>query len=343
MKKIVLVGKSGSGKDYAADLLKEKGFKIDVSNTTRPKREGEIEGETYNYLTEEEFNKYEYYERVEFNGWKYGTTSENWNNCNVFIMTPGGVKHISEEDRDNCHIIYFDILESTRRERISKRSDADSVERRIEADRIDFKDFNDWDRTILNEEFTLEDVLSNYNLEHLMLDIETLGNKGKSVILSIGAVEFDLETGITGKEFHKHISIESCLEDGLQIDADTLMWWFGQDKKAKDKIVNSEKAHLTTVLYAFEDFVINKGYQVWGNSARFDCGELQNAYNVVNGEIPWDFRKERDVRTLVSFAPEVKKNFKFEGVPHDALDDCKHQIGYCVEIWNKIMNYDKRD
>lgn len=53
-------------------------------------------------------------------------------------------------------------------------------------------------------------------------------------------------------------------------------------------------------------------------------------------DIPWDFRKERDVRTLVSFPPEIKENFPSVGVHHNGIDDCKFQIGYCVEIWRKL-------
>jgi len=36
----------------------------------------------------------------------------------------------------------------------------------------------------------------------------------------------------------------------------------------------------------------------------------KNAYNKAGIPIPWDFRKERCVRTLVSFNPSVKDNFK---------------------------------
>ena len=34
---------------------------------------------------------------------------------------------------------------------------------------------------------------------HLMLDLETMGTKSNSAIISIGAVEFDILTGKTGK------------------------------------------------------------------------------------------------------------------------------------------------
>lgn len=45
---------------------------------------------------------------------------------------------------------------------------------------------------------------------HLMVDIETMGTSSSSAILSLGAVEFDIETGETGKYFHITIDLQTC-------------------------------------------------------------------------------------------------------------------------------------
>ncbi len=50
--------------------------------------------------------------------------------------------------------------------------------------------------------------------KHLMLDIETMGNESYSAITSIGAVEFDIETGETGDEFYVVVGLQSCLDAG---------------------------------------------------------------------------------------------------------------------------------
>ena len=42
-KRIILVGKAASGKDYFKDFLIERGFIPSVSHTTRPMRDGEID------------------------------------------------------------------------------------------------------------------------------------------------------------------------------------------------------------------------------------------------------------------------------------------------------------
>ena len=176
-------------------------------------------------------------------------------------------------------------------------------------------------------------------MKQVMVDIETLGNKSSSVITQIAAVEFDMDTGECGKTFNVLVDIDDCMDKGLKVNADTLMWWFNQSEEARDKIAgNAIRYTLKTSLRFFTEYLESiEGLEgIWGNSARFDLGILSDAYNAIKKPIPWDFRKERDVRTLVAFSPEIRANETFEGVPHDALDDCKHQIKYCSKIWNKL-------
>ena len=173
------------------------------------------------------------------------------------------------------------------------------------------------------------------DFKHLMLDLETMGNKSFAAIVAIAAVEFDLETGETGRSFHRNITLASALNLGLKIDASTLEWWLGQSDEARKCIlVNAE--NITTVLDEFRLWLLGD-YQVWGNGARFDMGILANAYELRGTTIPWNHSKERDVRTLVSFAPEVKKDTVFAGIPHNPVDDCLHQIKYCHGTYKKIF------
>ena len=77
-----LMGKSASGKDSIFHkLLERTGWKQLIPYTTRPMREGEIEGQEYHFITKEEFLNYiasgemaEYrvYDTV-FGKWYYGT------------------------------------------------------------------------------------------------------------------------------------------------------------------------------------------------------------------------------------------------------------------------------
>lgn len=172
-------------------------------------------------------------------------------------------------------------------------------------------------------------------MKHLMLDIETMGTESFSSIVSIGALEFDIETGKTGKEFYVNVDLQSCIDLGLIVNASTIMWWLNQNEQARKDLTERTTISIKQALSEFADFC-NKDYQIWGNSPRFDCGILQNAYNKAGIPIPWDFRKERCVRTLVSFNPSIKDNCKMKGTAHNALSDCYYQVGYCSEIWKSL-------
>lgn len=166
-KRIILCGSGGSGKNFFRDYLQKQGHSIDVSYTTRPMREGEKEGVDYYFKTNEEFinlkNMGFFYEDVEFNGWRYGTSRINWEKKKVCIKTPSGIKQLSKKDLEESYIVFFDIDEAVRRERLSKRSDADTIERRIESDRKDFKDFSTFDLQIELADFNPELVLKTIN------------------------------------------------------------------------------------------------------------------------------------------------------------------------------------
>lgn len=153
-RKIILVGKGGSGKDYLRKKFIDKGFIPDISFTTRPPREGENNGIDYNFVTEEYFDTLDLYEKAEFNGWKYGTSMESWKKSDLFIMTPSGIAQIDPVDRSKCFVIYLDIEYYVRYRRMMDRGDnLDNVLKRLTADQKDFKDFKDYDLRITNPDF----------------------------------------------------------------------------------------------------------------------------------------------------------------------------------------------
>lgn len=171
--------------------------------------------------------------------------------------------------------------------------------------------------------------------EHLMLDLETMGNESNSAIISIGAIEFNMETGETGKEFFENIDLQSNIYAGLQMSPSTILWWMEQSKEVRNTFLLSDKKSLDIVLQLFTRFC-NHIYEVWAKSPRFDCGILKDAYSKYYKHIPWDFRKERCVRTLEALRPDIKEQVVFKGTLHNPIDDCKYQIEYCSKIWNSL-------
>jgi len=173
---------------------------------------------------------------------------------------------------------------------------------------------------------------------HIMVDLETMSTGSNAAIVAIGAVEFDLNTGQADRTFYCNVHLQSCIEAGLQLDGNTVYWWMSQEDEARKRLLENP-APLSEALAMFSEFVAACGgreAQVWGNSARFDLGILHDAYRALNLPLPWHFRNERDVRTLVAFAPHIKEQQQRVGVQHDALDDCYHQIAYCAAIWRAL-------
>ena len=52
---VILCGKSSCGKDTLEKMLEQSGFEPIVSTTTRPMREGEVEGREYYFVSREQF------------------------------------------------------------------------------------------------------------------------------------------------------------------------------------------------------------------------------------------------------------------------------------------------
>lgn len=183
-------------------------------------------------------------------------------------------------------------------------------------------------------------------MEHLMVDIETLGTDPGSVITQIAAVEFDSK-GKIGKTFLTNIKIADSVKQGLTIDPDTVLFWLQQSDEARNSLVagQQEAISLDFALYEFTGFVQSlkpSQLQVWGNSNRFDFGLLAAAYKAIGKPIPWLHRLERDVRTLVSFHEEAKASTPFKGTKHNAVDDCLHQIEYCTKIMKNLIVFDAK-
>ena len=139
-KRIILVGQAASGKDHIRKTFEAQGFKYAVSYTTRPPRPDEIAGQDYFFIKQPDaqdmIDKCEFY------------------NDDIFIMTPAGLNQLSEDDRKTSTVIYLEIDEAIRKQRLLERKmPGDSVERRLEADREDFKNFKNYNIKITNQNF----------------------------------------------------------------------------------------------------------------------------------------------------------------------------------------------
>lgn len=154
--KVIITGPGASGKDVLRRRLESMGMAYSRPYTTRPKREGETDND-YIFVNDDDFdfilehggfkvhNTYN-------NNWKYGITNDDFENCDLFVMTPEYISMLGDEKNDFFIILLYPD-EDVRQRRLARRCDADNVNRRLEADRKQFADFEDYDLLITNDNF----------------------------------------------------------------------------------------------------------------------------------------------------------------------------------------------
>ena len=185
MYKIVcLCGEAGTGKDTILQELTNKGYYGIVSCTTRPPREGEVDGKNYFFYSQQKFldyiNRGLMFENVVFNGWHYGTSCDSLkeNLINIGVFNPEGIRILSQNE--DCELLIFRIIASdkTRLLRQLHREECPNVEeiiRRYSADKKDFSNLNFDYIPICNE--SIYDLSS--GVEEILAQIEYWINQGQ--------------------------------------------------------------------------------------------------------------------------------------------------------------------
>ena len=173
------------------------------------------------------------------------------------------------------------------------------------------------------------------NYTGVMVDLETMSTHDNAAIVSIGAVKFWLnvtqDVFTPDQLFHVQVDLASSQEAGLDIDADTVMFWLEQSKAAQESIMRG--IDLKQALEAFSRWFPKDAF-IFAHGAMFDLTILRSAYKAVNLPHPTGFRKEMCYRTLKAMTdvPPVK----VEGLTqHNALHDSMVQTRHLMAILEK--------
>lgn len=148
---VALMGKAGSGKDSALHALIKMAPELHeiVSCTTRPPREGEVDGVNYHFLTHDDFaeqlNNGQMLEVAIFRGWCYGTSLTNLDETkiNIGVFNSTGVENLMEFENVDVLPIYLIAKDKTRIIRQLTREnepDVKEIVRRFSTDENDFDD-----------------------------------------------------------------------------------------------------------------------------------------------------------------------------------------------------------
>ena len=183
--------------------------------------------------------------------------------------------------------------------------------------------------------------------KHLVLDLETLGTKTNSCILSVGAVIFDpyktdvydfvcqnTEKSPDISTYYKRVSLESCENIGMTIDDSTVEWWAKQSMEAQEEAFSDEDRHnIKDVIVELNKFS-KPCKKFWAKSPDFDCSIIDNYALVLNIGVPWQFWETRCIRTIEDFI-----EFKSATVnSHHALQDCFYEAASVQNMYSLFKN-----
>lgn len=156
----------------------------------------------------------------------------------------------------------------------------------------------------------------------VMVDLETLGLRTTSVVLSIGATD-----GMGNVWYHRFgpRAVQKQINDGRTIDFSSVCWWMEQNPEAQSEAFDGLPVS-TTVEDALETFIgwLPVEPKIWGYGAAFDNAILRSLCDQY-GVPCWNFHDDRCYRTMLSLAPRgfVRTS---PAVAHNALSDAEAQM-----------------
>lgn len=170
----VLLGKSGAGKSSLAKAVsKHLNIREIVSTTSRPKREGEIDGKDYYYKSYEEMEEIAindgFVEYTCYNNWYYGVEKSEIDNMSgncIVVVEPNGYKQFKEAYGDRVIPIYIQTSDKERLLRSLHREENPSCKeicRRLLADMEDFRE--------VEEDSTIKKINNNKELKFALEEL----------------------------------------------------------------------------------------------------------------------------------------------------------------------------
>lgn len=178
------------------------------------------------------------------------------------------------------------------------------------------------------------------------VDIETLGTRADSIILSIGACLRDPRT----KALRTFYIVIDPHQPDRHVDEATVAWWDMPDQaEAKALLLDADKHPLRTALSEFARWlrmsVPEEGDRVmWGNGSDFDNAILAHAFSTNGLPVPWAFWNNESLRTLrrieARLCSQLRRNTTSRvrpSVAHSALADAEAQLLWAEAMLSNIV------
>lgn len=177
---------------------------------------------------------------------------------------------------------------------------------------------------------------------HIMLDLETLGSKPNSIILTLAAIRFnpwasyhsDVSTMSSLDCFYRRIDTTSFDNIDHSIDDSTLEWWLKQSESAKaEAFAEDDRHNISDALNEFRRWAGDPD-TAWANGLAFDVPMIEFFCRETKQVEPWRWWLVRDARTLYSLCPDIKRNQYHDA--HHALVDCFAQVIQLQQCFSRL-------
>ena len=223
--KVLIVGRTATGKDRLANELKGRGMTLLKSYTTRLKRSADED--THTFITNEEYEKMDkdtIAAYTEINGNKYFATKDDVLNCDVYIIDVNGLRQISESMPDTpIIVVHMTANEEERKKRFIKRSGLDEnkalkeYEERTESENTQFSEFEkilaDNELSKIGNNFTVITVRNNFLPSVIVEVADFITNSIRQHSEIISLVDKASDMGLFNKDADGRIEVKISNKD----------------------------------------------------------------------------------------------------------------------------------
>jgi hypothetical protein len=186
---------------------------------------------------------------------------------------------------------------------------------------------------------------------HIMIDLETEGNRAGCAIRQIGAASFNPHTGEVGRTFEMNLElVEQYLKLGLETDPETIVWLNALPADIQEAMIRDPQPVGEVIIALIRAFDWEHAdMRLWCHGATFDepiLRELIVRFGVETGLkklVPWKYTQVRDTRTLFELTGVKVQRDPLKA--HTGLEDCLKQIEavaqayQVIEGWKLAMNF----
>lgn len=197
--------------------------------------------------------------------------------------------------------------------------------------------------------------------DSVMFDVQSMGPRPDGVMVTISAFLFDQNTVeseelleniysagsnvinerdpvIRPRTFYAVVSLQSALDAGFQVNAESLRWWMRQNDEVRAPLRSAGTSlnHVLTVLDRFlAPHRVDRGGmpRIWSDRSHIAVSMLEDAYRIMNVECPWD--ADRAPRDLQSVIDVIQNIWSLE---RSQIEELMPRIGVTTHPLSRAMN-----